>query len=142
MNQQYIQNMPDEELVGKIIAFYQGKDLDKTMVMKLLPLLKTRMNTLKDFEVLTNFFFAASDITPRNDVEKEVAIDLHETLSTVPTWTEQDIFLAFKAVLEKHSIKMPILYYLLTGSERGLPLPQAIEILGKEETLQRLDSIK
>lgn len=141
MNQQYIQRMPDEELVKKILAFYKDQKLDKNLIVKLLPLLKTRMETLKDFAVLTDFFFTIPKITPRNDKEKEVVLDLFEALSTIPSWTEQDIFLAFKTVLEKHSLRMPVLYYLLTGKEKGLPLPQAVEILGKEETLNRLKSV-
>ena len=141
MNQQYIQKMDDDELLGKIIAFYPDSDLDKEIIRKLLPLLKTRMETLKDFETLTAFFFQVPPIKIRNDKDREVVIDLIQVLESAPTWTEQDIFLAFKTVLEKHSLRMPVLYYLLTGNEKGLPLPQVIEILGREETLKRLKAL-
>lgn len=141
MNQQYIQNMDDDSLIERINSFYKDSPKDKEIIRKLLPLLKTRMETLKDFESLTAFFFEIPAITLRNDKEREVVIDLIQVLETVPTWSEQDIFLAFKSVLEKHSLRMPVLYYLLTGKEKGLPLPQVIEILGKEETLKRLKTL-
>lgn len=141
MNQQYIQNMEDEELIRRILDFYANDNLDLDVVRRLLPLLKTRMETLKDFRDLTAFFFKVPQVQPRDEKEKEVVIDLIQTLETVPSWTEQDIFLAFKAALEKHSLRMPTLYYLLTGSEKGLPLPQSVEILGKEETINRLKAL-
>lgn len=141
MNQQYIQKMDDEELLGRIISFNSDTHLDKETVRKLLPLLKTRMETLKDFESLTAFFFQVPSITPRSDKEGEVVIDLIQVLESAPSWTEEDIFLAFKSVLEKHSLRMPVLYYLLTGNEKGLPLPKSIEILGREETLKRLKAL-
>jgi len=142
MNQQYIQNMKDEELVERIVTFYPDDNLDKVLLMKLVPLLKTRMETLKEFKDLTTFFFQVPDSTPRSDKEREVVLDLIQALETVPTWSEQDIFLAFKTLLEKHSLRMPVLYYLLTGKEKGLPLPKTIEIMGKEETLRRLKTLK
>jgi len=149
MNQQYIQELAVKELELRIKNFY-GEETKEVELLKSLPrekidsLLKisqTRMVTLKDFEELTSFILTPPSISPRTDKEKEVVIDLIQVLETVPSWTEQDIFLGFKAILEKHSLRMPVLYYLLTGSEKGLPLPQVIEILGKEETLKRLKTL-
>lgn len=141
MNQQYIQNMYDQELVDRILSFYKDRDLDRALVTSLIPLLKTRMTTLKDFAVLTGYFFTPPVVKPRNEKEKEIIIDLREILSDVGDWSEQGIFPALKTVLDKHSVRMPVLYYLLTGEEKGLPLPQALAILGKAKTIQRLESI-
>jgi hypothetical protein len=38
----------------------------------------------------------------------------------------------------KYKIKMPLFYKIFTGKEKGLPLPETLEILGKEKTLARL----
>lgn len=142
MNQQYIQNMEDMELLKRILGFYQQGKLDESLVRKLLPLLKTRMETLKDFEALTKHFFAAPNLQPRTENEREVVSDLQEVLSAVEEWDAQIIFPALKVILDKHSIRMPVLYYLLTGEERGLPLPESLEILGKDEVLQRLQNLQ
>lgn len=141
MNQQYIQHMDDGELVKRILAFYTGKSFDEKIVRELLPILKTRMETLLDFEKLAGFFFTPKAITARDDKEKEVVVDLTSVLSDVTEWTSQGIFPALKTVLEKHVIRMPVLYYLLTGQEKGLPLPESLEVLGKDETLKRLKLI-
>lgn len=148
MNQQYIQNMADDELIKRITEFYkdpssarQGERLDENLIRKLLPLLKTRMETLADFKKLTGYFTTPPSISPRDQKEKEIIIDLQSVLSDLTDWTEQGIFVALKVVLEKHTARMPVLYYLFTGEERGLPLPQSLEILGKETVLTRLKQL-
>lgn len=141
MNQQYIQNMDDDKLLKEIIKFYPEKNLDQEVVRTLLPLLKTRMETLKDFESLTAFFFHVPTIVPRSDGEKEIVTELVTLLANISTWTVEEILPVCKAVLEKYSVRMPVLYYLLTGLERGLPLPESLVILGKDETLRRLEMI-
>lgn len=141
MNQQYIQNMDNNTLLKKIQAFYADRELDETLLMRLLPILKTRMETLKDFEKLTNHFFNEPEVTFRNATEKEVAKELFKSFEDVKEWTSEMIFPICKEVMQKHSIRMPVLYYLLTGEERGLPLPQSLEVLGKDRTVKRLQSL-
>jgi len=141
MNQQYIQNMDEDELLKRILSFYEEKKLNETLVTKLLPLLKTRMETLKDFEHLTGFFFMSPTVSFRDEKEKEIVVDLEAYFSEMSHWTEQEIFLGMKTVLEKHVSRMPVLYFLFTGKEKGLPLPLSLEILGKEEVLKRLRTL-
>ena len=142
MNQQYIQRMEDDVLGQRIQAFYQDKKFDETIIKQVLPLIKTRMETLKDFERLTQHFFEDPTISTRNDVDKRVVNDLLEQLESIENWEALNIFPTFKSIMEKNSVRMPVLYYLLTGEERGLPLPESLEILGKERTLSRLRTIK
>jgi len=142
MNQQYIQSMTDDALLEKIVNFYNEKKLDETLVRKLLPLLKTRMETLRDFDSLTKIFFEAPVVVLRSSVEKEIVIDIQDILATISSWNEADILVALKTVLEKNLIRMPVLYYLLTGEEKGLPLPESLVLLGKVEVLKRLREIE
>ena len=46
-----------------------------------------------------------------------------------------------KEILLQYHIRMPVLYTLLTGKAKGLPLPETIAILGKEKTLARLEKV-
>lgn len=142
MNQQYIQRMDSLQLMKRLQDFYSERKLDENTLRKLLPLVKTRMETLKDFEALTNFLFFPPHVSVRNDTEKKVILELRALLSDMDEWTEKRLFGVLKTVLEKYHIRMPVLYYLLTGEEKGLPLPQSLEILGKEETLKRLQNIR
>ncbi len=142
MNQQYIQNKSDEEL-KKIIEEYFPKvsELSENTFSRLILLVKTRMNTLKEFEKLTKIFFSDASMFVLSDMEKEVAKDLQSRFNSISDWNKDEIFHTMKGLLVKYKARMPLLYKLLTGEERGLPLPESIEILGKDKTLERLNTI-
>ncbi len=156
MNQQYIQNLTKYEFIKKLKEFYpstpvilnEAKDpkiirltpQNDDLLSKLFPLLHERMQTLKDFDNLAGHFFISPNITPRDEKEKKITIDLKEELSKLPDWQKDEILQILRGILQKYEIRMPVLYYLLTGKEKGLPLPESLEILGKEKTLERLTS--
>lgn len=143
MNQQYIQSQTDSELKNLIKKFFPVSDtLSGNTFDSLIPLVKTRMETLKDFENLTTIFFKEPLITPRNDKEKTILSKLLKLLKEIEKWNKNNIFSALKSILISEYIKMPVLYYICTGKEKGLPLPETLEILGKKETLSRLEKIK
>ncbi len=139
MNQQYIQNLSDEELAERLQKFSKiAADMDQQLLKQLVPLVKSRMEILKDFDGLVGIFIEDSKASPRNDGEKKVLEDLRDALQVQDNWEKDPIMEVFKRVLQANSVRMPILYFLLTGKERGLPLPESIAILGKEKTLNRL----
>ncbi|HZE86685.1 MAG TPA: glutamate--tRNA ligase [Methylomirabilota bacterium] len=144
MNQQYIQAKSDEELKKLIINFYpKAKELSEEILDALMPLVKSRMETLKDFEKLTTVFFAKSAPTLSDPKEKELAKTLLENFSSISEWNDAMLLETMKNIMQFQKIRMPVLYKILTGAERGLPLPQTLAILGKEKTISILrDSIK
>lgn len=127
MNGVYVRNLSPEKLAARLGSKSKA----------LVALAQTRMNTLKDFESLTGFFTEKPKIK-LNDKEKVVAKVLHYELGKLEKWKEEDILFALKNVMDKEEVKMKVFYKIFTGSEFGLPLPQSLEILGKEETLARL----
>lgn len=140
MNQQYMQMKTDDELEQLIIEFYpDAKKLSNETIGKLIPLLKTRMKTLKEFSDLTAVFFDDPDFQPLNDKEKEAANDLKKQISSIAEWNADTIFQSMKSVMNEQKVKMPLFYKLFTGKERGLPLPQILEILGKERSVVMLE---
>lgn len=141
MNQHYLQNLPQNEFIGKLKEFYPYLKKYDLILEKLSLMLQERMQTLKDFEDLAGHFFNKPDITPRTDTEKEIINDLIHSLSKISTWHKDKILTTLKEILQEYSIRMPVLYYLFTGKEKGLPLPESLEILGKEKTLARLTVI-
>ena len=140
MNQQYIQNLSDADLSRKLTAFYPELRNNET-IGRLIPLVKTRMNTLKDFSLLAHHFLSEPEVLLRDESERKIAQSLLEKLSTLSSWEKDTIFQVFKDVMAEYTIKMPVLYALLTGSAKGLPLPESVEILGKKRTLARLERI-
>lgn len=138
MNQQYIQEKSDEELKKLIIDFYpKAKELDTKILDALIPLVKTRMETLKDFEESTKIFFNIPEVILEAN-EKELAKELYKELVATESWNHDMIFKAIKKIMEEHKVRMPVFYKIITGAERGLPLPETLEILGKEKTLDLL----
>lgn len=137
MNQQYIQHLPEDSLLDRLHAFYPDY-ANNQLVKQLLPLVRERMQTLRDFDELTKHFFVEPEISVTNDTEKEVVTTLITKLGSVSDWTKENIFAEFKTVMDTYKVRMPLLYRLLTGKERGLPLPESLVILGKDVTLSRL----
>lgn len=139
MNQQYIQNSSDTDLKQLLLDFSQkAKNTPDDILDKFIPLLKSRMETLADFEKLTGIFFGEFPEQSFSDTEKQIAKDLNTQLATLTDWKHDMIFAVIKNNMDKYNVRMPVFYKLLTGTERGLPLPETLEILGKEKSLKRL----
>ena len=144
VNQQYIQNEKSDEELEKIILDFssRAKELPEKTLHSLIPLVKSRMNTLKEFDSLTEVFFNPPLPSSITDKEKTVAKKLHEALEELTQWEHESIFMAIKLLLVEYKVKMSFFYLLLTGKERGLPLPETMEILGKEKVITRLKQIE
>lgn len=144
VNQQYIQNLSQVELAEKIINFYPNlfqklsQEDVHILLEKLFPLIRDRMQTLADFEILAGHLFSPPQNLVRNEKENEIRIELIEELSKISNWQKENILTVLKFVLQKYGIRMPVLYYIFTGKEKGLPLPESLEILGKDKTLERV----
>lgn len=141
INQQYLQKLSYSEFIIRLTEFYPYLKNETKILESLYPLLKDRMQTLKDFEELTGHFFRTPEITLNNDKEKEIITELENTFAKTHKWNKEEILATLKKILNIHQIRMPVIYRLLTGKEKGLPLPESLEILGKEKTLSRLKSL-
>lgn len=141
MNGEYIRMMDDKSLKAQLADFYKsdlevGKFLQSNKSLKLLDLAKTRMKTFKEFKDLV------LPKTPELDKEeKNIAKTLLEKFSQIENWHSETILSAMKEVLGIHKAKGSVLYKIVTGFEKGLPLPESLEILEKEEALERIKRI-
>lgn len=142
MNQQHIQQASDEELKNLIKNFSKNstKLSDETLT-QLIPLLKSRMETLVDFEKLCGVFFDNFGEVAFDEREKQTAVNLRSGFLGIKEWKRDMIFSEIKEVMDSEKLRMPTFYKLLTGSERGLPLPEVLEILGKDKSISRLDDV-
>jgi len=141
MNGEYIRSLSVEELATAIKDFYKETSfsfMDDVMFNKIVALAQSRIDTLKQFEPLIQHFSPNAPFHVANDQEKEIAQSLNDEFEKLVEWKTETILDALRGVLKKHSIRMPVLYTIITGQERGLPLPESLEILGKEEVLSRL----
>jgi glutamyl-tRNA synthetase len=146
MNGEYIRKMPIEELLDVIKDYYSKENEEKVnfsfmeneKFQKIVEIAQSRIETLKQFYPLVKHFFPDSKFVI-SDENKDIARSLQSEFQKLDNWNKEEILETLRTVLKTHSIRMPILYTIITGQERGLPLPESLEILGKETTLTRLD---
>ena len=143
MNGEYIRQTQNSKLKTQICEFYE-KDKNVLEFLKnnstklnlILDLAKTRMKTLKEFKDLV------IPRIPKLSLEKKnIAKALSENFSEIKNWNSETILSAMKKALILHKAKGSVLYEIATGFEKGLPLPDSLEILGKEKTLQRIKKV-
>ena len=146
MNGVYIRQFSPAELKSRLrpFGFAQGfggqaklKNLDDALLDKLISLAQTRMKTLKDFEELVLPFFEEQKIE-FNEKEKQIRKKLVQVFSILDQWNNGTILNSLQKILKDEEIKMKVIYKILTGQETGLPLGETLEILGKENTINRL----
>jgi glutamyl-tRNA synthetase len=140
MNGEYIR-MTNNEKLKTLISDYYGNDKEVTAYLKenskilgtILDLAKTRLKTLKEFKELV------VPIAPKlSNEEKSVAKTLFEKFSNIKNWNKETILSAMRETLSCCKAKGSVLYKITTGYEKGLPLPDSLEILGKEKTAKRI----
>jgi glutamyl/glutaminyl-tRNA synthetase len=142
MNQQYIQLLSDDELKTRILNYSEkAKQLNDKTLDDLIPLLKSRMEVLSDFNKLTGIFFSEFAEVDFSKDEIVLAGKLKSNFEKIVDWQHEVIFSAIKECMTSFSVRMPVIYKILTGTERGLPLPQTLEILGKDKTINRLKEV-
>lgn len=137
INSQYIQNAKPQELQEILFDFYKGK-YDKQLIVKLVPLVNTRMKTLKDFDQLCEFFVTKPKVNQKmlgKNYEKHLkaaieALEKNTPLDEVPKKNDfkvGDFFMDLRIAI--------------TGQKITPPINESIEILGKGKTLERIISI-
>ncbi len=152
LNGVYIREMEDNELVKRLTPFIPV-DCPTRMVLPILPLIKERLVTLRDFESLTDFFYRDITVdqallTKKSTVE-EVKTQLNEFISLVKTieeknWTHEKIEEKGRTLVVEHGWKPAQFFMMLrvavTGRSVTPPLFETMEVLGREKTLSRLES--
>jgi len=99
------------------------------------------METLSDFKKLTGVFFDQFGKQDFDQDEKRIGQSLIQDLSKIKDWNKDAIFNIIKKAMESNKLRMPVFYKIFTGEERGLPLPETLEILGQEKSIKRLEEV-
>ncbi len=142
LNGEYIRKMEDEKLKTQIYEFF-NKKYPEDMIEKILPLIKERIKTLKEFELLAGFFFA-----PPGSFETELNKSWLASLAHIykdSVWNHEALLEQSRGLAQKLEVpfrKLAMdLRVAVTGKTVGPPLFESLELLGKEETLARLSKI-
>ncbi len=150
LNGIYIREMDDAELTKRLAPFIPA-DCPPELVPQILPLIKERLVTLKDFEELTTFFYR--DITvdqtllTKKSTLEEVSAQLVATKSSLEalddkSWSYENIEQKIRSLAEANGWK-PGQYFMMlriavTGKTATPPLFETMAVLGREKCLSRL----
>lgn len=131
-NQQYIRKLDDQQLASQLKQFTIRQNIEKY-----LPLIRDRLVTLKDFDELTSYFFEKPKIEPQNKTILSNAISILEKDFDGKILEEKA-----REFCKENNIKVGDYFMALrvaiTGKSATPPLWNIMQILGKEESLERL----
>lgn len=149
MNEQYIHDLDDGELVDRLIGWRLGRDY----LTALAPLLRQRIKLLSDFVPATEFFFSNElDYEPvtaklkvgevaNKDLRKGL-LELIENYEALPEFTAESLEQATREFGDAREWKSRHLFMVLrlaiTGRKASPPLFDTMVALGKELTRHRL----
>ncbi len=153
-NQQYLQNKDNELLAKFYSCILKDKEIvaDHNYVKKVVSLIKERAVFVSDFWELSFFFFQAPNTYDPKAVKKqwedntsEILEELSQKILSVDDFSSNQIENRVKEWITKKEIGfgkvMQPLRLSLVGALKGSHLFDIIEMIGKEQTLYRIQKI-
>jgi glutamyl-tRNA synthetase len=154
-NGTHIRLLPTEELAARIKPFFVNANLrmDDARLLKIVPLIRERLVTLDDCLAFAGFFFkdqvapVPDDLIAKGLDAKQsagVARKTYEILSALPDMNHQTAEPPMRAYVEESGFSANQVFGILraaaTGQKVSPPLFESLEIIGREKTLERINS--
>jgi len=142
MNGIYLRALSEQEYADALVE-YLGPAWDEAKVRRIAPLVQEKLTRLGEFPAYANFFFT-EDVEPDPDLlDHDVLEQASETLETLDTWDARSIEQTLRSLAERLDVKpaqafQPI-RVAVTGSKISPGLFESLELLGKDESLRRLN---
>jgi glutamyl-tRNA synthetase len=150
MNNHYIQSLDDDDLAARCMHFLAEDGLlpDPQVLRRSMPLVRERMKRLTDVTELLRFLFT-DDVKPNEKAAELIAQagpdylrKAAAVLERVEPWTSERIQEALDQVAQEAGLNrtkgwQPI-RAAVTGSNVSPPLPESLELLGREATVARV----
>jgi glutamyl-tRNA synthetase len=155
LNGIYIRDMPPQALAKLLRERLEAADFEVNIeiLLKVIPLIQTRIKTLNDVVEMAGFFFR-EEFIPTEPVENLIQKNMdaettlktlenaYDHLSTLKDWTHDNLEAAMRALAEEMGIKAGQLFGSLreaiTGQRVSPPLFETMEIVGREVSLERI----
>ena len=151
-NHQYLQTKSNEELTNLYQQILKEKnlDFDNEFVLKVVSLVKERANFVSDFWEQSSFFFQAPEEYDAKMVKKRWKEDTSEhlrnlsaELKKIEPFTSENTEQKVKKWLEEVGLSMgqvmTAFRLAVVGAGKGPHMFDIIEIIGKDETLKRIE---
>ncbi|MFL5735275.1 MAG: glutamate--tRNA ligase [Chloroflexia bacterium] len=133
---------------------YLPDGLDPERVRQVVPLVHDRLTRLGEFYELTDFFFGpppdydAALLVPKKGTPEQTRDGLErisKLLESLPEpWTHEPWEAGMRAIAEEMGLKAGDVFMMLrvatSGRTASPPLFESLQVLGKEETLRRVDA--
>ncbi len=150
MNNHYIQSLDEDELAARCVHFLTEAGLlpDPATLRAAMPIVRERMKTLTDSATLLRFLFT-DDVVPDEKARDTIAkappgylANVADVLGVLDPWEHSTIMATLDAVgtaagLNRSKGFEPV-RAAVTGSKVSPPLPESLELLGREATVARL----
>ncbi len=153
-NHEWIKKLPSASYKNEVKNLFAAKGMhiqDDAYFENVIDIVKDRCTLLTDFWEHSFFFFTAPkeiDATPVKAKWNDAKVDFFKTyakaLTSTSSWTANSLEALFKQLAEQALIKpgelqLP-LRLMLVGGKFGPPVFVIAEVLGKEETIDRINS--
>jgi glutamyl-tRNA synthetase len=140
MNGVYLRAMSPEEYADALVE-YLGPEWEEQIVRRVAPLVQAKIERLDAFPEFAGFFF--HDVEP-DGADPEVVRAAREALGEVEPWQAQSIEAALRGLAERLELTpgkafQPI-RVAVTGSMVSPGLFESLEVLGRDESLRRLEA--
>ncbi len=156
LNQQYIINSSNEHLAELVIPFLikdgtisENQHIDMTWLAKAASTLKERSKTLIELAASLRYYIAEDVVYDEkarnkflNENSRDLLAELKDGLAAMENFSEVEIEKLFKAIVERHDVKLGKLAQpvrvALTGGTQSPGIFEVIDVIGKDNTLKRL----
>lgn len=157
LNSQYIIKSNPEELSEMVLSFLENagiiqkeQKIDKQWLSKAIKTLQERAKTLVELASSLRYYIA-EDIEYNekakakflNEKSLPYLKELKESIESLTDFSAQGLENIFKAIVEKHGIKLGALAQpvrvAITGGTESPGIFEVLEVLGKEKTIKRLE---
>jgi glutamyl-tRNA synthetase len=144
MNGVHLRALPADDYAERLVAYLgeQGYDWPEGLVRQAAPLVQEKIETLGEFPAFAGFFF--HDVEPDPELlDGHVLYQAVDALAAVERWEPEQLETALKALAERLELKprqafAPI-RAAVTGSKVSPGLYESLALLGREESLARLN---
>lgn len=152
MNHKYIEMLSLDELFIRVKNFYLNKNFEiknDEWLKELLRLMRDHIFVLQDIKNLIDDIFKPKELTDKDifylKENKNLIFEFYSSIKNLDTWNENNILNLIKDIGKKLSIKGKNLYHplrvLITHKDEGPEIYIYIYLLGKDETLRRIEEV-
>jgi glutamyl-tRNA synthetase len=145
MNGVYLRALLPEEYADRLVAYLRerGYDWDEELVRRVAPLVQEKIATLGEFPAFARFFFER--VPPKQPLEDGAVLPAAaKALAEVEPFEAASIEAALRELAEQLGLKprqaFQPLRLALTGSAVSPGLFESLELLGREESIERISA--